>query len=231
MRLTRALLLSLLIATPAFAARMPTPTPTPYVQGRKSLGFPHHTATATPTKSATPTATPTPLIPAVCTHQAGVEFTSLFNTSLSPIQANCPGFAATRLGLPVFTTLQPSTVPTELGFDNSLSQGHNGQVDYFGNVKFTNPSTTTTATLTVTVYIGPTSGACDWTDPADCGGLYSETTKWQIVPEQTATIPFHEFVPATWPTVEYMFLTASTTAPLTDCAVQYQSTECGGTVN
>lgn len=203
----------------AVATSTATPTPSP-------------SATPTSTPTATPTAKPTaiPIIPALCTHQAGVEFTSMFNDGTNPVTANCPGFVATRLGLPVFTTLNPSTTPTEIGFDNSVSQGHNGQVDYFGNVKFTNTGTTV-ATLTLTVYIGPTSGICDWTDPADCGGLYSEKTTWQIAPGQTSTIPFHEFIPATWPTVEYFFLEASTTVPLTDCAVQYQSTECGGTEN
>lgn len=195
------------------------------------------TTTPTPTRSATPTATPTMTIPLPCTHQAAVEFASQFSDGVNPAVANCPGFAATRLGLPVFTTLQPSDGTKELAFDNSVSQGHNGQVDYFGVIKFTNPTTDRPTTITVTTYIGPTAAnpithlPCDWTDPADCGGLYSETTKWQIAPGQTSSIPFHEFIPATWPTVEYFFLTASTDGLLLDCGVQYQSSECGGTAN
>ena len=229
MNFMRALLLSLLVATPAFAARMPTPTP--HVQGRKSVAGPHHTATATatPTRSATPTATPTPIIPALCTHQAGVEFASTFSDGVT--SANCPGFAVARLDLKPFTMLVPSTAPTQLAFDNVVSQGYNSEVDWSGFAKFTNPATNPLATLTLTAFIGPTSGPCNWTDPFNCGGLYSETTTWQIAPGQTSTIPFHEFIPAAYPQVIYMFLFGTTTQILSDCGVQYQSTECGGTVN
>ena len=122
------LVLSGCLAVSPSGGHHPTPTPAP-------------TPSATPTATPTPAPTPAPIIPAVCTHQAAVEFASLFDDGLGDgLKANCPDFAATRLNIPPFTTL-PAGVDTEIGFDNSVSQ-YGGAVDYSGFAKFTNFSTT-----------------------------------------------------------------------------------------